>query len=131
MDAFDADVLIYTARKDEIGIAARLVLDAAALRIGSVMLLPEVLSKSIRLGGGSEYAKLDSLLATIDLKPVDLEIAEAATVFGAKYRLKAADATDVATAVVWGAERFHTNNRKNFGPHVTEVEVVHPEPLER
>jgi predicted nucleic acid-binding protein len=49
--------------------------------------------------------------------------------FGAKYRLKAADAIHLATAVVWGAERFHTSNRRDFGPHVTEVEVVHPDSL--
>jgi predicted nucleic acid-binding protein len=49
--------------------------------------------------------------------------------FGAKYRLRAADAIHLATAVVWGADRFHTNNRRDFGPHVTEVEVVHPDSL--
>jgi predicted nucleic acid-binding protein len=63
------------------------------------------------------------------LKPVDREVAEAAMAFGAKYRLRAADAIHLATAVVWGAERFHTNNRRDFGPHVTEVEVVHPDSL--
>ncbi len=29
-------------------------------------------------------------------------------------------------AVVWGAERFYTHNTKDFGPHITEIEVVVP-----
>jgi predicted nucleic acid-binding protein len=129
MDAFDADVLIYTARGDDLGASARRAVDGCAERIGSLVLLPEVLSKSVREGMGSEYAHLADVLATIDLKPVDREVAEAAMAFGAKYRLRAADAIHLATAVVWGAERFHTNNRRDFGPHVTEVEVVHPDSL--
>jgi predicted nucleic acid-binding protein len=128
MDAFDADVLIFTAGDDEIGRASRRSLDSSSDRIGSLLLLPEVLSKSIRLGMGPEYSHLADALATFDLKPVDREIAEAATTFGARYRLKAADAIHLATAVVWGAERFHTNNRKDFGPHITEIDVVHPVP---
>lgn len=126
MDAFDADVVICSARRDELGFSARRSLDSGSERIGSVVLLPEVLSKSIRGGYESEYAILTSVLATFDLKAVDSDIADAATTFGAKYRLKAADAIHLATAVVWGAERFHTNNRKDFGAHITEVEVVHP-----
>jgi predicted nucleic acid-binding protein len=129
MDAFDADVLIYTARGDDLGALARRAVDGCPERIGSLVLLPEVLSKSVREGMGSEYAHLADVLATIDLKPVDREVAEAAMAFGAKYRLKAADAIHLATAVVWGAERFHTSNRRDFGPHVTEVEVVHPDSL--
>jgi predicted nucleic acid-binding protein len=129
MDAFDADVLIYTARADELGVAARRAVSGADDRIGSLLLLPEVLSKALRVGEGWEFAQLDEVLATFDLKPVDLEIAEAAATFGAKYRLKAADAIHLATAVVWGADRFHTNNRRDFGPEVTEIEVVHPDSL--
>lgn len=126
MDAFDADVVIYSARRDELGFSARRSLASSSERIGSVVLLPEVLTKSIRGDFESEYAILTSVLATLDLKAVDHEIADAATTFGAKYRLKAADAIHLATAVIWGAERFHTNNRKDFGPHITEIEVVHP-----
>ena len=29
-----------------------------------------------------------------------------------------------ATAIVWGAARFHTNNSKDFGPHIIEIEIV-------
>jgi predicted nucleic acid-binding protein len=126
MDAFDADVLIYTTRCDDLGASARRSVDECVERIGSLVLLPEVLSKSIRLGRGPEYAQLADMLATFDLKPVDRDIADAAVTFGAKYRLKAADAIHLATAVVWGAERFHTDNRKDFGSHITEIDVVHP-----
>ena len=126
MDAFDADVVIYSARRDELGFSARRSLASSSERIGSVVLLPEVLAKPIRGDFESEYAILTSVLATFDLKAVDHEIADAATTFGAKYRLKAADAIHLATAVIWGAERFHTNNRKDFGPHITEIEVMHP-----
>jgi predicted nucleic acid-binding protein len=126
MDAFDADVVIYSARQDSAGSAARRSLASTSDRIGSVVLLPEVLPKAIRSGGGPEFDILTSVLATLELKPVDQDIAEAATTFGAKYGLKAADAIHLATAVVWGAERFHTNNRKDFGPHITEIDVVHP-----
>lgn len=125
MDAFDADVVIFSARRDDVGAAARRSLASSAERIGSVVLLPEVLSKPMR-SGGREYGILTSVLATFDLKLADQEIADAATTFAAKYRLKAADAIHLATAVVWGAERFHTNNRKDFGPHITEIDVVHP-----
>lgn len=130
MDAFDADVLIYSARRDDTGASARRSLASSSERIGSVVLMPEVLAKSIRTGSRPEYAILTSVLATFDLKVVDHEIAEAATTFGAKYRLKAADAIHLATAVVWGAERFHTNNRKDFGPHISEIDVVHPSAAE-
>lgn len=124
MDAFDSDVLIYTARFDDLGEIARQHMELCKDRIGSFVLLPEVLSKAVRNGMGAEYSLLADLLATFDLKPVDQEIAEAATTFGAKYNLKAADSVHLATAVVWGAERFHTNNRKDFGSDISEIEVV-------
>lgn len=125
MDAFDADVLILSTRDDERGNAAREVIVGSTERLGSVILLPELLSKPLRTDRGREYAMLIDLLATLELKPVDLEIAEAASTLGAKYGLRAADAIHLATAVVWGADCFHTNNRRDFGTHITEVEVRH------
>ena len=126
MDAFDADVLIYAARNDVRNQGALRALDRSENRIGSVILLPEVLSRPIRRGDEAERVFLARWLANFDLKDVDLDVAEAATTLGAKYALKAADAIHLATAVIWGAERFHTNNRKDFGPHITEIEIVHP-----
>lgn len=126
MEAFDADVLIYSVGDDERGAGVRTTLLAAGQRIGSNILLLELLMKPMRTGASSELAMLTQLLSTFDLKPVDDDVVEAALGFSAKYRLKLADAIHLATAVVWGAERFHTNNRKDFGPHITEIEVVHP-----
>lgn len=128
MDAFDADVLIYSVADGERGAAIRRTLFEAEERLGSNLLLLEVLMKPMRTGASVELERLTQLLSTIDLKPVDDDLVDAALGFSVKYRLKAVDAIHLATAVVWGADRFHTNNRKDFGPHVTEVEVVHPGP---
>jgi predicted nucleic acid-binding protein len=46
---------------------------------------------------------------------------------GARYRLRAADAIHLATAVHHGADRFITNNRRVFdSAHVVEVAVTYP-----
>ena len=123
-EAFDADVLIYAASDHPVARRLREIIFGSEPLIGSSVLLPETLSKPMRLHRDDELDALLGLLDRIDLKPVDLEIAAGATEYGAKYRLKAADAIHLATAVVWGAERFHTNNRKDFGPHIEELEVV-------
>jgi predicted nucleic acid-binding protein len=125
-DAFDSDVLIYLVDQNLFAPAIRHALETAERLIGSVILLPEVLSKPLRRGDHAEYADLTDVLARFDLKDADLEIAKASAALAAKYGLRAADSIHLATAVVWGAERFHTNNRKDFGPHITEVEVVWP-----
>lgn len=125
MDAYDADILIYAARNDDLGTAALNELRRGVQRMGSVILLPEVLSRPLRNKDEAEHEFLVRWLSQIDLKPVDEEIAEAATTLGAKYRLKVANAIHLATAVVWGAERFHTNNRRDFDGQITEVEVVY------
>lgn len=125
-DAFDSDVLIYAANSSSQGLAIAELVESVDDPIGSVVLLPEVLSRPIRRGDQVEEDALLRLLQHFELKPVDLQIADAATALGAKYGLRAADAIHLATAVVWGADRFHTNNRKHFGPHITEVEVVWP-----
>ncbi len=123
-DAFDSDVLIYAAGLHPAGPRIRSILFDDSEHIGSLVLIPETLSKPMRLQDDRELGLVVELLARIDLKPVDLEIATAATEYAAKYGLKAADAIHLATAVVWGAERFHTSNRKDFGPHIDEVDVV-------
>lgn len=126
-DAFDSDVLIYAANDVSIAPQIQALIESAPHAIGSLLLLPETLSKPVRQANTCEEEAVARLLKRLDLKPVDVEVADAATVFAAKYRLRAVEAIHLATAVVWGAERFHTNNRKHFGPHITEVEVVWPE----
>jgi len=127
VDAFDSDVLIYAANGEPSGrkIEALLVApNSVESCIGSVLLLPEVLSHPIGSGKEHESRALQLLLGRLSLKAVDVETALLATTLGAKYRLRAADAVHLATAILWGAERFHTNNRKDFGPHIEEIEVV-------
>lgn len=126
MEAFDADVLIYSIIDDARGAAIRRTLLGAGGRLGSNLLLVEVLRKPMRAGIAAEVRALRGVLSAFDLKPADDEVVDAALGLGVKYGLRATDAVHLATAVVWGAERFHTNNRKDFGPHITEVEVVHP-----
>lgn len=125
-DAFDADIVIHAASRGSFQARSLAAISASSDRIGSVVLLPEVLIKPMRAGGVDEAARIAEILASFALKPVDQEIADASVTLGAKYRLTAADAIHLATAVVWGAERFYTNNRKDFGGHVTEIDIVVP-----
>ena len=126
-DAFDSDVLIFAANGTALGLPTRALIDGDGDFLGSVVLLPEVVSKPMRLGNDTELVAVERLLARISLKEVDWDVARTSATLAAKYGLRAADAIHLATAVVWGADRFHTNNRKDFGPHITEVEVVWPE----
>jgi predicted nucleic acid-binding protein len=133
MDCFDADALIYAAVPGHpLGRRVAALLEAASPAnpaIGSVLLLPEILAKPLRDGASLEVRALAALLARIDLRPVDLATAELATSLASKYRLKAADATHLATAVALGADRFITNNRKDFPADMTEVSVTYPAEL--
>lgn len=141
MDAVDADVLIYAAAHahpfaarnaltlcpdklgpDELGLQQR--------PVGSVLLLPEVLSKPRREGNDAETAQLLWYLARIDLRPVDRQVADLAVVLASSYRLRAADAVHLATGVSAGADRFITNNRKDFRREITEIAVTYPDDLE-
>ena len=130
MDAFDSDVIIYAAVRDHP--LGRRVLDLfrqagrQPAGAGSVLLLPEVLGKPLRDGETSEVRILAGLLARIDLRPVDRATADLATALASKYGLRAADATHLATAVGLGAERFITNNRRDFPQAITEVKVTYP-----
>ncbi len=125
-DAFDANVLINAVTGTALFQGSIDAIARSTDRLGSMILLPEVLTKPLRVGGDRELRDLTSILATFSLKSVDQEIADAAVTLGAKYRLKAPDAIHLATAVVWGAERFYTHNTKDFGPQITEIDVVVP-----
>lgn len=134
MDAFDADVLIYAAVADHhLGGRVRALFPAdpvegtgATAGVGSVLLLPELLTKPLREGASDELDELAALLARLDLRPVDEATAQLATALGAAYRLRAADAVHLATAVNAGADRFITNNATDFPKTITEIDVTYP-----
>jgi predicted nucleic acid-binding protein len=138
MDAFDADVLIYAAVPDHpLGRRVRSlflpeppVTSGTSTGIGSVLLIPELLTKPIRDGVETELSALAALLARLELRPTDRATAELAAVLGASYGLRAADAVHLATAVAAGAERFITNNQSDFVKAVTEIDVTYPSELE-
>jgi hypothetical protein len=133
-DAFDADALIYAAVPGHpLGRRVAALIASGATRMpagtGSVLLLPEILSKPLCDGAGEEIRVLAGLLARLDLRPVDLATAELATSLTARYKLKAADATHLATAVAVGADRFITNNQRDFPKQITEVDITYPADL--
>ena len=137
MDAFDADVLIYA------GIAGHrlgrriVALFAANSRqstgrpvgVGSALLLPELLSKPLRDEDTRTVAALGAFLYQLDLRPVDQAIAAEAAVLGAAYKLRAPVATHLATAISMGAQRFITNNSKDFGQPIKEIDITFPADL--
>ena len=133
MDAFDADVLIYAAiRGSPLGRRVLTIFDGVTgdfVGSGSVLLIPELLSKPLRDGRATEIRFLAGLLSRLDLRPVDRATAELATVLAGKYRLRPADATHLATAVGLGAERFITNNKRDLPRTITEVRVTYLEDL--
>lgn len=134
MDAFDTDVLIYAVSRDHsLGNRVAALFSAVPpgqqVGVGSVLLFPELLAKPLRADNEDEIADLTNLLDRLDLLPVDRELAKKSTGLAAKYKLKAIDATHLATAALAGADRFITNNRKDFTKEITEVDVVYPEEL--
>jgi len=130
MDAFDSDAIIYAAVPDHPLGRRVLTLFRQAGRqragAGSVLLLPEVLGKPLRDGQTSEVRILAGLLARIDLRPLDRATADLATALASKYGLRAADAVHLATAVGLGAERFITNNHRDFPQAITDIKVTYP-----
>lgn len=134
MDAFDADVLIYAAVPGHpLGRRVRLLFPAeattttgAAAGIGSVLLIPELLSKPLREGADSDIEALAALLGRLDLRPVDEALAELAAALGSAHRLRAADAMHLATAVAAGADRFITNNASDFPKSIPDIEITYP-----
>ena len=137
LDAFDADVLIYAAIPGHpLGsrVAALFPVKAPGKSgrrdgVGSVLLLPEVMTKPLRDGDPTAVRALGRFLTRLDLRPVDRAIAELATVLAARYGLRAADATHLATAVSLGAERFITSNRRDFPESIKEIDVTYPDML--
>jgi predicted nucleic acid-binding protein len=130
VDAFDADVLIYAAvpghpEGDRVAGLFRAA-NGKTAGTGSVLLVPEVLSKPLRDGNATEARALAGLLARLDLRPAGRAIAGLAAVIGAKYDLRAADAIHLATAVAMGAKRFITNNRRDFSVSISEIEITYP-----
>jgi predicted nucleic acid-binding protein len=133
VDAFDADVLIYSAAPGHPlgGHVAELFRRSPGrfAGVGSVLLIPEVLGKPLRDGAVAEVRVLAGLLARLDLRPVDRATAELATALAVQYGLRAADATHLATAVAVGADRFLTNSQRDFPSTITEVAVTYPADL--
>lgn len=131
MDAFDADVLIYAADLDhELGkrVLGLFRPEPGPVGVGSMLLLTELLVP--RSGGrDDELDDIGRLLGRLDLRPVDRRIAEAAAILRGKYRLKTADAVHLATALDTGADRFITNNSKDFPKTITEIDVTYPTDL--
>lgn len=134
MDAFDADVLIYAAVPGHaLGRRVRALFPSEATTttgavagIGSVLLIPELLSKPIRDGAGSELEALAALLGRLELRPADAALAALAAALGAAHGLRAADAVHLATAVAAGADRFITNNSSDFPKTITEIDITYP-----
>jgi predicted nucleic acid-binding protein len=77
----------------------------------------------------TSVSALYGLLTCLDLRPVDPLVAELAVVLGAAYGLRAADAVHLATAVNAGADRFVTNNAKDFRRDIGEIDIVYPDDL--
>src|SRR6266536_2279411 len=97
--------------------------------IGSLLLLPELLSKPIREEADDQVSALAALLSRLELLPVDQAIAGLAVALGAKYGLKAVDAVHLATGVGSGADRFLTNNERDFSKAITEIDITYPADL--
>lgn len=134
MDAFDADVLIYAAAPEHpLGRRVRGLFPPEATTatgvvagVGSVLLIPELLTRPLRDRADSEVEALAALLGRLDLRPLDEALAELAAALGAAHGLRAADAVHLATAVATGADRFITNNSSDFPKTINEVAVTYP-----
>lgn len=132
--AFDADVLIYAAADGHpLGSRVAALFAAAGeepVGCGSALLLAEVLTKPMRDDPDSDETRaLVSLLSRLELHPLDLPTARLALALGVAHGLRAADAAHLATAVAAGADRFVTNNRKDFPQTITEIDIVYPSEL--
>lgn len=134
LTAFDADVLIYAATRGHPLGARVLALFADAdgtdelAGVGSVLLLGEVLTKPLRADPMSEESEaLLGLLSRLSLQALDEPTAQLALALGVSYGLRAADAAHLATAIAAGADRFLTNNRRDFSASITEIAIVYPD----
>ena len=97
--------------------------------VGSVLPLPELLSKLLRDGRADELAELGALLGPLDLRPVDAATARLAAALAADHALAAIGAVHLATAVNAGADRFITNDSRDFPRHITEIRITYPNEL--
>jgi predicted nucleic acid-binding protein len=133
VDAFDADVLIYACVPGHpLGEPVRALFRGSGpepVGIGSTLLIPELLTKPTRTGAEQELRALELLLGRLELLAVDRFTAELAVVLGAEYGLRAVDAMHLATAVNAGADRFITNNHRDFTADVDVIDIVDPESL--
>ena len=76
-----------------------------------------------------EVDALAAMLGRLDLRPVDEATADLAAVLGATHRLRAVDATHLATAVIAGADRFITDNSSDFPTSIPEIHITYPQTL--
>lgn len=76
-----------------------------------------------------ETMSLLSLLSRLELHPFDEPTARLSRALAVSYGLRAADAAHLATAVAAGADRFLTDNRKDFPPTISEIDIVYPDGL--
>ena len=137
MDAFDSDALIYAAVPDhQLGRRVRALFPGdppaatgSVAGIGSVLLIPELLTKPMREGPDTELEALAALLSRLDLRSTDEATAELAAALGASYGLRAADAVHLATGVAAGADRFITNNSHDYPKSIVEIDVTYPSEL--
>lgn len=97
--------------------------------VGSVLLVAEVLIKPVREQRTDEFDELIAILARLDLMNLSEMTAHRAVALGSSYGLKGPDACHLATAVEAGADRFITNNRKDFSKKITEIDVTYPTDL--
>jgi predicted nucleic acid-binding protein len=134
MDAFDSDALIYAAIPGHaLGRRVKALFSTVPsgelVGTGSLLLLPEVLAKPVREARFEQEDDLKALLARLELQPMSRATANLATAAAAKYSLQAADAIHLASALEAGADRFITNNQRDFPQSIEEVDVVYPADL--
>jgi predicted nucleic acid-binding protein len=132
VDAFDSDGLIYAAIDGHpLGVRVRNVVlnEDRAAHLGSILLVSELLTKPTRDGRHRELHDLEYLLGRLTLYPVDHRTIPSAVELGAQYGLKTVDAVHLATAVLAGADRFITNNRRDFTKEIDEIDIVYPDEL--
>jgi predicted nucleic acid-binding protein len=136
VDAFDADVLFYAAVPGhEFGRRVRALFPAEATAgtdvfagIGSVLLLPELLTKPLR--EVPTTSSPNSAHCSADWTCVQRTMPQrTGTALGAAYGIRAPDAVHLATAVGAGADRFLTNNQKDFPRSIIEIDIVYPDDL--
>ena len=132
--AFDADVLIYAAiQGNPLGAKVRALLLDETLqgeRLGSTLLIPELLIKPQRTRDQTQLTLLIAYLQRLELLAASRDVANLAVQLGAAYGLKPMDALHLATAVQGGADQFLTNNRKDFKKNeVLELTVIYPDEL--